>query len=253
MRTLGLIVAVFGLATVSIVGLALRDRVIPPGENFAADRGSIPDAPELNSEPTPSLAPEPQRVRPVAPDVVAAPPVEPQALQRIAPRDPLSPLGRAPTRADLPPRKTLLHRPHAIEAGVFHSMGHTVRLAGVEPTDDDEACVSDGVSWPCGVHARTAFRNWLRGRALACVVPALPGRETVVSECALGKQDPAVWLVSFGWARATPGGPYTDMEAQARLAQRGLFGPAPAAAAPAALNLPELPAFEMPEPPPSGE
>lgn len=246
-RALGILFGILGLTTVSIAGLALRDQVAPPDGRAAAPQAGRDAAQPQSGEETAVFAPVPQRVRPVAPDVVAAPPVEPQALQRIAPREPLSPLGRAPTQADLPPRKTLLHRPHAIAAGVFHSMGHTVMLAGLEPPDDKETCVSDGVTWPCGVHARTAFRNWLRGRSLACVVPALPGREVVVSECELGKQDPAAWLASFGWARAAPDGPYAELEAQARAGRRGLFGPAPALPEPPAITAPALPVPDFPE------
>ena len=45
----------------------------------------------------------------------------------------------------------------------------------------------------------------------------------------LGKQDAGAWLVSNGWARAAPSGPYAQAEAEAREAGRGIFGPPPTA------------------------
>src|SRR5690606_16307639 len=118
------------------------------------------------------------------------------------------PIGQASDPSKGPPRPTILHRPVAVAAGMFEAQGHTVALAGIEPLDAEEECVSDGVSWPCGVHARTAFRNWLRGRALTCTVPPALGEEVVVSACTLGRHDPAEWLVSQGWVRALADGSY---------------------------------------------
>lgn len=247
MRAAGILLGVAGLIGVTVTGLALRPALAPaPVPRPTATQ--LPEIIEPNRrDPGPELPAVPERVRPIAPDVVATPQVDVTALERLEPRTPLSPLGRATRASDLPPKKTLLHRPHAIAAGAFSSMGHVVQLAGIATPNPDEQCDDDGVTWACGVHGRTAFRNWLRGRALSCVVPALPGKEVVVTDCLLGKLDPAEWLVTYGWARAAPDGPYVAQEAQARAAGRGMFGPGPETVAPAALNLPDLPAFERPE------
>lgn len=94
--------------------------------------------------------------------------------------------------------------------------------------EPDEQCSSaDGSSWPCGMVARTAFRNWLRGRAIECIVGEPAASGTVISDCRLGKQDVALWLVENGLASAEPGGAYVDAEEKAKAERRGIFGPGP--------------------------
>ena len=90
----------------------------------------------------------------------------------------------------------------------------------------DESCDYEGVSWQCGVRARTAFRLWLRGRALVC---QLPDEEQAVTSarCRLAKQDAGAWLVANGWALAAPDGPYVQAEEKARAERMGIFGGPP--------------------------
>ena len=110
----------------------------------------------------------------VAPTVVAPPELAADELKREAPREPLSQLSLA-----LPPKPemknewagTPFFRPLAIESAVFESKGRTIAISGAESVPLDESCVYEGVSWPCGVRARTAFRLWLRSRALVCQLP----------------------------------------------------------------------------------
>lgn len=235
MRAAGIAIGVAGLVAITAAGLALRDDFVPPPVDPDTDASrAVEPAPAKTPAFKPEPPAQPQRVRPVSPDVVATPQVDALALERVEARGPLSPLGEALSLDDLPPQKTLLHRPNALAAGMFTAMGHTVILAGILKPDPRETCADNGVSWPCGVHGRTAFRNWLRGRSLSCVVPATAGREIVVTDCLMGKQNPAAWLVSYGWARAEPGGPYAEMEQEARAGRRGLFGPAPSTTLPAA-------------------
>lgn len=230
MRPVGVAATLAVLVAVGATLLMLRGRFVDAGTGPVAA-----EAPALREEPVSRPAPRASpRVRPVAPERVALPEVAPEALERIEERAPLGPIGRAQAPSEGGPKPTILHRPLAVSAGVFQSRGHTVALAGIDPPAADEECVSGGVAWLCGVHARTAFRNWLRGRALTCVVPPVPAPETVVTECMLGKQDAAAWLVAQGWARALPDGPYAQAEASARAAGRGLFGPAPTLPEPAA-------------------
>ena len=250
MRPLGLAIAVAGLVAAGATVLSVRSGII---EN---DGGKPAETTAQNAEPEPPtealpprvLQPVPARVRPVAPETVSPPTVVQDTLERVEDREPLSPIGRAPAPSEGPPKATILHRPVVLGAGLFQAQGHTVALAGIEPTDAGEECVSEGAAWPCGVHARTAFRNWLRGRALTCVVSPTPADETVVSDCTLGQQDPAEWLVSYGWAKALPDGRYAEQEAEARDAGRGMFGPAPAQPAPMAITVPELPGADAPDP-----
>lgn len=230
MRPLAAAIALAGLAGASAV-LLFSDDLVVTREDPAGMEPPPAEAEAEQPAPTIPLLPVPSRVRPVAPDVVAAPLVEQKRLERIDARDALG-IGRAQAPSEGPPVETVLHRPVATAAGAFEARGYHIALEGIEVTDAAETCESGGVTWPCGVHARTAFRNWLRGRALSCVVPPVAPEETLVTECKLGGHDAAAWLVAQGWARAIADGPYAEMEAEAREKARGLFGPAPSAAAP---------------------
>ena len=225
MRGLALFVAIAGLGAFTLAGLVLRDRFVALEPGDPAVTEEVADMPEPKPVPPPE-----QPARPVAPEAMGFP-VEGEALERIDARKPLGEIGAARSPSEGPPAETILFRPVATAGGAFTALGYEVRLAGIVPTDKAQECAGEGgVSWPCGIHARTAFRNWLRGRALTCIVPPAPPAEPVVSKCLLAGQDAAAWLVEQGWAKAEAGGDYAELEEQARAARRGLFGPAPAAA-----------------------
>lgn len=192
-------------------------------------------APQASVEPAtpamelqPGLAPS----RMIDPAVVAPPELAAgEELLREAPREPLSQLSLAlppPPPPKNPWAGKPLFRPVALESAMFESGGHTIAISGVESVALDESCAYDGASWPCGVRARAAFRLWLRGRALVCQIPeAEQDKEVMRASCRLAKQDVGAWLVSNGWALATPGGPYVQAEEKARAARMGIFGAPP--------------------------
>ncbi|MCL4190086.1 MAG: thermonuclease family protein [Rhodobacteraceae bacterium] len=241
MRPLALVLALGGIGALVLAAPALRDRALPPDMAGPGGEPSIAEAAGDGRAAAPPAPAAAVMVRPVSPDIVAPPPLAPHSLERIEPREPLSPIGRVHAPSEGPPKETALHRPLVTQAGAFTAMGYTVVLAGLLPTPEDQTCVSAGVSWPCGAHARTAFRNWLRGRALACVTPPAPPAEAVVTPCRLGKVDAGEWLVAQGWAQADPAdGRYAVQARAAREAGRGLYGPAPAEAAPFAVTVPVL-------------
>ncbi|MCO5156287.1 MAG: thermonuclease family protein [Aquamicrobium sp.] len=240
MRPFALAVALGGLGALVLAAPALREQASRTGTAGLDDAPQAAAVVEEEREAAPP-PPAPFIVRPVSPDIVAPPPLEPHRLERIDPREPLSPIGRAHVPSEGPPKETVLHRPVVGEAGAFEAMGYRIVLAGLMPTPVDESCAVDGVPWPCGVHARTAFRNWLRGRALACVVPPAPTAEIVATPCRLGAFDAGEWLVAQGWARPDPDDARYAAQAEgARAARRGLYGPGPAAAAPLTVTVPEL-------------
>jgi len=218
--------AAVSLLVILSVGLAvlwLRPLMTGPHESEPQRAEPAPVPVEQREEPAVAVI---QGARPIAPDAVAIPPVDPAELRRLEARAPLSPLGAAPDPADLPPRARVLHRPVALAAGLVEAQGHVIALAGIETVDPGETCEHDGRQWPCGTHARTAFRNFLRARALSCVVPASPLSETVTVGCTVGGHDPALWLAENGWVRVGSDD-YEDAIAAAREAGRGLFGPPP--------------------------
>lgn len=231
MRPLAAALAVAGLLTAGTSTVSARQVAEQEASPAALPATRLAQA----DDPDPSAG---RRVRQVAPDLVAPPPVAQGELERVGPRSeqaaPAAGGTESQATADESAREeVLLHRPRVASAGMFAARGgYRVTLAGIEPTPVATSCESSGVSWPCGIHARTAFRGWVRGRAISCFVPGAPADEIVTAECQLGGHDPAAWLVEQGWARALPGGPYVDLEAAARQEGRGIFGPAPSTTLP---------------------
>jgi endonuclease YncB( thermonuclease family) len=213
---------------------------VPPSVEAPAERpaasvkaptsGSSIAPPGATTAPPPT-APQAAPSRMVAPAVIAPPELAAgEELLREAPRKPLSQLSLA-----LPPPEFKnqwagkpLFRPVAVESAVFESGGHTIAIKGVKSVGLDESCIYEDASWPCGVRARTAFRLWLRGRALVCQIPEVEQDKPVMrARCRLAKQDVGAWLVANGWAFASPDGPYVQAEEKARMAKVGIFGAPP--------------------------
>lgn len=199
----------------------------PNGGKSEAFGPPVPDGPHTAEA---EINPSSPSARFVSPSIVA-PLLEHETLVRAEPRDPLSTLGQAQ-----PPRKkereggSLLYRPVATGSATFEAMGYRLAIAGTDSVDPGAICNHDGASWPCGIHARTAVRLWLRGRALACdMPPEASDDQLLVVGCRIGKQDVGAWLVANGWAHAAKGGPYAEAEAAARAAGLGIFGAPPAA------------------------
>lgn len=155
-------------------------------------------------------------------------------LERLEPRAPLSGLASPappqppPDSDSLPKRWRMVHQPVATAAGILEARGVTLVLQGIDVVAVGETCVSPfGQSWPCGMAARTAFRAFLRSRALNCRLPDARMETAVSAECLLQGVDPARWLISQGWTRAKAGGPFVAEAETAKAAQRGIFGQPP--------------------------
>nr|WP_246676324.1 thermonuclease family protein [Mesorhizobium sp. B1-1-5] len=210
---------------------------------------SQPDEPATSAIPAPAAPQPPVHSRAIDPDVVAPPALSDSELERVEPRAPLSDLALAgppkPPKTKMPGdwNGTKLFQPVATAAGLIESKGYAVAVSGVDVVKADETCSDTGKSWACGTRARTAFRAFLRGRAVACTVPPDGGRDIITAECHIGNQDIGQWLVENGWARAAQGGPYIEAGNKARAAKKGIFGPAPKLD-----GLPALPAASGPAP-----
>ncbi|RWO19244.1 MAG: thermonuclease family protein [Mesorhizobium sp.] len=190
-------------------------------------------APAASANPRPKAASPEAHSRAIDPEVVAPPQLQPQELERVEPRAPLSELALAgppkPPKTKMPDdwNATKLFQPVASAAGVIEAKGYSVAISGVDIVRQDETCTDGGKSWTCGTRARTAFRAFLRGRAVVCTVPPEGGRDLITGECRVGNQDVGQWLIENGWARAAKGGPYVEAGEKARMARKGVFGPAP--------------------------
>ena len=159
---------------------------------------------------------------------------ETAALQRLEPRAPLGGLAAPapppppPEPDSLPQRWRLVHQPVATAAGILEAGGMTMVLPGIDVVAVNETCTSpSGQPWPCGMAARTAFRAYLRGRALNCHLPDVRTETGILAECLLQGEDPALWLISRGWAKAKPDGPFGAEGQAAEQAQRGIYGQPP--------------------------
>jgi endonuclease YncB( thermonuclease family) len=225
--TAGAFLAFVGLGFAIMAGgqTLIPDETPPDAFSIASPDGANTAAVPKIDPPRPSI-----RLRTAAPDGKAGQPSEPEEFERVSPRAPLGELGLAlPPKPVMPDdwKGTVLYRPVAPAAGVVEAMGHTVAIAEVDAVAADETCMFEGEEWACGIRARTAFRLWLRGRAVTCAVPPEADPKTITAACRLGKQDAGQWLVSNGWARAVAGGPYGDAEEKARAAKKGIFGRPP--------------------------
>lgn len=109
-------------------------------------------------------------------------------------------------------------------AGTLISGNNTLVLKGIIPTPLDRQCIdSNGQSWPCGRFARTALRNFIRGRTLTCE-QATPGELSAaqVYHCTLDGKDVSNWLAKLGWAQGKDS-PNKALSQTARQNQRGLW------------------------------
>lgn len=178
-------------------------------------------------------------VRDIAPEHFGLPQeVTAQPLERIAPRTPLS---QAVIRPE--PVPSVLRHPVALSAGLIRFGGQLLQLDGIAPQEADRVCGEAGKTWPCGVVARTAFRNFLRARALLCMVPKNGWQGTLTAACSVNNIDPAAWLAENGWADAPAGSPLAAKVDAARQSGLGFFGDDPRdfSTAPSPLDEPVLP------------
>lgn len=191
---------------------------------------AVEPAPTVKASP-PLASPAHGPARTIDPETVVPPDVAVGALERIDPRPPLSDLALAGPPKPKPPgewKGTPLFQPVAAAAGLIEAKGYTIAISGIDIVKPDETCTDGaGKSWSCGLAARTAFRAFLRGRAVTCAAPPEGGRDTIAAACSIGKQDIGQWLVENGWARPLEAGAYVDAGQKARKAKKGIFGDAP--------------------------
>ncbi|UVC15604.1 thermonuclease family protein [Mesorhizobium onobrychidis] len=230
--------AAAAVLTILVMGAAITagGRAVLHDENGRVAARAQAGMAAQSEAPATSAIPRPKAARPEAhstaidPEVVAPPQLQPEELERVEPRAPLSDLALArPPKSKMPDdwNGTKLFQPIATAAGVIQAKGYSVAISGIDIVRQDETCADGGKSWTCGSRARTAFRAFLRGRAVVCAVPPEGGRDLIAAECRVGNQDVGQWLIENGWARAAKGGPYVEAGEKARTARKGIFGPAP--------------------------
>ncbi|TIT01264.1 thermonuclease family protein [Mesorhizobium sp.] len=228
-----LTILVIGTAIVAGGRAVLHDESVRVAARAQAGKQAQTEAPATSAILRPKVARPEAHSRAIDPEVIAPPQLQSEELERVEPRAPLSELALAgppkPPKTKMPDdwNGTKLFQPVAPAAGVIEAKGYSVAVSGIDIVRQDETCTDGAKSWTCGARARTAFRAFLRGRAVVCTVPPEGGRDLVAAECRVGNQDVGQWLIENGWARATKTGPYVEAGDKARTARKGIFGPAP--------------------------
>ncbi len=193
---------------------------------------ATPAKPKLDDAVKPT--PETTNARNVGGGLVVAPLVPDGPLERVAALpQPTPPSQPEPEVASVPESKAirwrLVFNAVATSAGILQTAETAIVIPGIDAVSADEDCTSpSGMIWPCGMVARTAFRNYLQGRALNCHLPDKNDNKAIVAECLLQGQDPAAWLVEQGWARAKPDSPFAKLAETAKTSNRGIYGQPPA-------------------------
>lgn len=150
-------------------------------------------------------------VRNVTPENMTAAPQVSGALTRV----------ETPT----PPAKgrmELLFNPIVASAGTIKARDREVHLAGVAAPEPDRKCGEGAQAWPCGAMARAALRRFIRGRAIACEVPAGGSEIPDPANCVVGGENLSEWLVAQGWAERE-GDAFETAEKAARDAKLGVW------------------------------
>ncbi|MGU3574478.1 thermonuclease family protein [Brucellaceae bacterium C25G] len=137
----------------------------------------------------------------------------------------------------------MLHGAIVVAAGRLEGKGHVISLDDIVVTEVSTVCQGGTpMQWNCGVHARTAFRAWLGSRTLKCRLPengSSDGAVSVTTDCQLGSESAAKWLVRNGWVKAADGGAYAELGRDAENTKRGIWGSKPASLMPELLPMPE--------------
>ncbi|WP_426123998.1 thermonuclease family protein [Pararhizobium sp. PWRC1-1] len=221
----------------------IQGRQSADAPDFALETPDLADVPDLGNDATSTddaqvplnatdssgddgtgtVEPQEKSVRDIAPEQFGLPAeVTTQPLERIEPRMPLS-----QTIARPEPLPTVLRHPVALSAGLIQFGGRLLQLDGILPQKADRVCGDAGKTWPCGVIARTALRNFIRSRALLCNAPKNGWQGTLTTTCRLNNADPAAWLAESGWAEVSAGSPLAAKVEAARKARLGFFGDDP--------------------------
>ena len=178
---------------------------------------SLPNKQE--SAPEPILEPA-KEVRNITPEeMVQAPEVETALLERLPSIVPPPPPKRLKK-----PKPVTWKRPVVKSAGILIFGEIVIQLAEIDPIALEKKCIDqNGVLWPCGMLARTEFRQFIRGRPIECD-PVDGEASTIKTRCRLSGYDMSAWLVLTGWAMPSSG-KFSEELNEAKSKERGQWRP----------------------------
>ena len=113
----------------------------------------------------------------------------------------------------------------AIDGGTLEIGGATVRLAVIEAPELEHRCAVPEGRWACGVLARDALAELVRGKAVLCAEAGTGLWTTALVRCSVQGRDVGALLLQFGWASALPGADptYLALEKTARSSRAGIW------------------------------
>lgn len=103
---------------------------------------------------------------------------------------------------------------------------HRLRLFGLDAPETGQACGdASGADWDCGAAAQGRLEELVAAPDLTCVAVERDGYDRIVARCFAGGIDINETLVSEGlaWAYTRFSAAYSEVEAEARAAGRGIW------------------------------
>ncbi len=97
--------------------------------------------------------------------------------------------------------------------------GRRIRLKGIDAPELDQKCDEKNQSWPCGVKAKSALSQLIRGQQVECRSENLDKYRRLLAVCTLSGKDIGKWMVTNGWAIS-----YGDYKIDEALARRNAAG-----------------------------
>ncbi|WP_292896002.1 MULTISPECIES: thermonuclease family protein [unclassified Nitratireductor] len=100
--------------------------------------------------------------------------------------------------------------------------GERIRLEGIDAPEFQQRCTLGGKEYACGREALRALRRLVGGAEVVCEGFQRDRYDRLLARCKVNETDIGEALVAAGWALAY--GDYDAVEAEARRAQRGIWG-----------------------------
>jgi endonuclease YncB( thermonuclease family) len=116
-------------------------------------------------------------------------------------------------------------RAEAVAGDLLRVGGTTVRLAGIEAPESQQACGTPNRRSRCAAAARTALARLVEGRAVSCTTSGTDSTGRPLATCRRGNLDINAELVRQGHVFAESGlfASYTGLEREARAAKAGVW------------------------------
>lgn len=100
-----------------------------------------------------------------------------------------------------------------------------IRLLGMDAPELNQTCQHGGMDWPCGIQARDALTDLVKGKTVSCELNGRHSYGRPLAHCHVGATDLGAWMMEQGWAMSDPrfDQPYLPQQARAKAAKRGMW------------------------------